>query len=67
MSGNEWKTAFVNCPFCGNIVEVVSPIPNRKIIHVKASKDIRGSNTIYETECACTKCENSMRIIWNWE
>lgn len=73
--GTFQETGFVNCAGCGKIVEVVSPITNREIYSVTASKsdyihDSYISNIDgYKTDYACTYikcpfCRQTLKINW---
>ena len=62
---------YVNCPYCGEIVEVICPIPNVVVYQVLAKNSwlkarvVDNSNyTVTTNECACSKCKNTMYLVW---
>lgn len=58
------QTFFVNCPFCGQIVEVVCPKPGRTPTQVESHKEKMGDWGSVVTTVGCSRCSNRMFIFW---
>ena len=65
------NTHFVNCPGCGTVLEIVSPVHDKKVISVTANIDkwFYGSSGVYDRS-ACTKtacrCGKKLSISWKF-
>lgn len=57
---------YVNCPYCGHVVEVICPYLDREVKVVwpkkKGSADLQGYS--FKKMNVCTKCSSEMMIYW---
>jgi hypothetical protein len=59
------STYFVNCPHCGEIVEVVCPQPDRRIRTTDTAKDRWNLHFGDDnTNTACRHCGKSFVVYW---
>jgi C4-type Zn-finger protein len=62
---------FVNCPLCGEIIEVICPVINATVYQVVAkdswlkARVVDNSNYATTTnECACPRCKKTIYLAW---
>jgi hypothetical protein len=54
----------LNCPHCGELIEVVCPLPDRRVSQVKAEKTWRFHGASATSQPACRCCHEGFCAFW---